>query len=257
LKPVQYYAVVTDEEDNGNVKLVWADVYHPDGSFKYEVPMSKIPKADADGDGVLDVVELVQNATAAGLVTFNASYTLADVVFELEKCTAELWRGQADLDYHQPAGNYRADYYVTDQNDNLVGPLSNLFLYVPVACCEFDFTNVNYGSVSISVNKWKAGDTDFTTPAFPTVRNIGNIPCKITINQTDMTFGKDVTGRWNVEFDARLGNAGTVVVYNPHQKVTLPDALPNCNTEEIDFSIHVIKGFGNKTGTMTLGCVPA
>ncbi|MEM3737479.1 MAG: hypothetical protein QXJ75_05295 [Candidatus Bathyarchaeia archaeon] len=252
-KTIQYFAVVTDAEDNGAVKLVWADVYHPDGSFKYEVPMSRIAKPPVE-----PVLALFDAAAAAGLVHYGPGEDYNSVRFQLEKCVADLWRGQADLDYHQPAGDYTVKVIAMDHNDNLSPELVNTFLYVPVAVCEFDFCTVNYGSVSVCKEKWVAGDKDFGTANFPTVRNVGNIACKIKIKQNDMGFGKDVTGTWNVKFDARLGSdPANGVYYNPEQEVILPNPLPNCNTEELDFSIHVIKGTGEHTGKMWLSCVPA
>jgi len=252
VKTVQNYDVVTDEEDNGNMKLVFADVYHPDGTPKYQVPMTKLPKPDS--------IALFEAAEAASLVWYDhavgQNFNYDDILFKLNKCTAEVWMGEADLDYHQMAGDYRVEVYCVD-NNNLSEPLINTFLYVPVACCEFDFTSVSYGSVRLSVNKWIAGDTNFETTNRPTVRNIGNVPCLITVRQDDMDFGQDSTGQWNIRFDAKLGNTGTTVAYNPYVTVTLPDPLDNCHTEELDFSIHIKKGFGERAGEMILGCTEA
>jgi hypothetical protein len=252
-KTVTYWAVVTDAEDNGNVGQVSAEVFHPDGTPKYQVPMHKVDKF---GLGIPEF----EAAVAADLVAFNPPYDAAEVLNELQKCTAEVWMGSADLDYHQMAGDYRVEVMAIDQNGNNSVPLINTFLYVPTACLEIDFDMVNYGSVAICKNKWIAGDTVWDTPIGPnpaTTRNIGNAAARIIIHQDDMGFGQDVTGAWNVEFDARLGSDPVnEVVYDPCTPTPLPNPLPRCNTDELDFSIHVKKGISGQsyTGTMTITC---
>ena len=267
-KIIQYFAVVTDTEDQGHVGQVYVDVYHPvnspeKGSFKYEVPFKMLPKDTAASKTL--VINLFKAADAAGLIHYDPPHTYTTVLNQLDKCTADLWMGEAHLSYHQPAGNYMVDAIAIDQNGNPSATLANTFLYVPVACCEIDFDSLNYGNVSICKDKWIAGDTVFNDPvgAAPapnpaTIRNIGNTHANISIHETDMGFGQDVTGMWNVEFDARLGsNPDNSVFFDPYQTVTLPNHLPYCNTDELDFSIHVKKGLSGTTyiGTKTISWV--
>lgn len=249
-KLIEYYAVVYDEEDNGNVKLAFADVFHPDGTFKYQVNYAKI---SLQSQGISKYTA----AVAAGLVKTGTGKTTASVLNDLEKGTAAVWRGEAYIDYCQMDGSYTVIVKAIDQNDNYSNELVNTFLYVPVACGEFDFTGFDYGNVSISRNVWRAGDTVFGTSAAPTVRNIGNTKIRIKINQTDMGFGQDVTGAWMVQFDARLGNTGGEPVYDPFTEITLPDVLDRSHLDELDFSIHVLKGTGSHSGDMTLGVTRA
>jgi hypothetical protein len=249
-KLIEYYAVVYDEEDNGGVKLAFADVFHPDGTFKYQVNFAKVSLQST-------AISIYQAAVAAGLVKVGTDKTTASVLTDLEKGTAALWRGEAYIDYCQMDGDYSVIVKAIDQNDNYSPELVNTFLYVPVACGEFDFISVDYGNVSINRNVWRAGDTIFGTTAAPTVRNIGNTKIRIKINQTDMGFGQDVTGAWMVKFDARLGNTGAEPIYDPFVEITLPDVLDRSHLEELDFSIHVLKGTGAHSGDMTLGVVKA
>ena len=263
-KPIQYFAVVWDNEDNGNVNVVAWDVYHPenawgDGSFKYQVMGEKITdKAEA--------VALFQKAMNAGLLKFNEGFDADTILTKyLEKGTAALWVGEGDLDYCQPAGNYQVEANAIDFNNNWATPLENTFEYMPVAAFELDFTKVNYGNVNINTHKWIAGDVDFGTADWPTIRNIGNTALQVTVEQDDMDLDKSLNG-WNVQWDARMGNDDAyTVVYKPFETVTLPNALPlgimpseevNPGVDELDFSIEVFKGTtGEKTGTMTLGAV--
>jgi hypothetical protein len=249
-KLIEYYAVVYDEEDNGNVKLAFADVFHPDGTFKYQVNFVKIVPQSTG-------ISKFNAAVAAGLVKVGTAKTAAEVLNDLNKGTAAVWRGEAYIDYCQMDGYYSVIVKAIDQNDNYSPELVNTFLYVPVACGEFDFTTLDYGSVAINRPVWRAGDTVFGSADKPTVRNIGNTKILVKINQSDMGFGQDVTGAWMVHFDARLGNVGAEPIYDPYVETTLPDVLDRSHLEELDFSIHIVKGTGAHSGDMTLGVVRA
>ncbi|MEM2866798.1 MAG: hypothetical protein QW098_06655 [Candidatus Hadarchaeales archaeon] len=250
-KTIQYWAVVTDPEGTATVEGVYVDVYHPDRSFKYEVILTKVNKECG--------IAAFQAAYQAGLITFADGHDYEEVLDELQECLADVWMGVADLDYHQMAGDYRVEAYAFDHSNNLSVPLVNTFLYVPCACCEFDFTSVDYGSVDVCTFKWIGGDNVFGTYDKPTVRNIGNVPCQIVVEQDDMGMGQDYNGNWNVEFGARLGWNGASVIYDPYDEVVLPDVLPNCNTQKLDFGIHVKKVLPPESyvGTMWLSCQPA
>jgi hypothetical protein len=269
LKMLQYFAVVTDVEEGGNVAQVFVDVFHPagvpapyststdprGGLFKYEIPFAKLGHSANE-------TAMVIAANNAHLIKFG-NYTMADVIFEMEKGTADLWFGQKEIDYEQPAGDYDVNAYAIDHNSNTSLVLHNTFLYVPTAGVEVDFTGINYGSVSLGVEKMIPGDTVWNTPIGmapspnpATVRNIGNTWAHVTIKESDLGLGKDGTGMWNVRFDARMGNDDENEVYfDPEETVTLPNYLPLSSQDELDLSIKVIKGFSGATysGTITIG----
>ncbi|MFC1947286.1 hypothetical protein ACFLXY_05115, partial [Chloroflexota bacterium] len=258
-KTICYYAVVTDEEDMGNVAQVFADVYHPMYSpmpygdevmggiqnlpyFKYEVPYTDL----GSGQPAIDIVNA---ANAAGLLTFNPSYDLADVLYELEKGTANLWYGCAEIDYEQPAGLYDVYVYAIDSNDGFSVPLWNQFEYMPVCGIEVDFSGIDFGSTNLGVEKMIPGDTiwnDPTTINEATVRNVGNVWTSVVVEFDDMGFGQQIDGTWNVQFDARMGSDNAYYVGNiyPYVPTTLPNALGLSMKDELDFSIKVIKGTG-------------
>jgi hypothetical protein len=247
---VDYFVVVTDAEENGNVQLVSVDVYHPDncwgdGSFKYQVMLDQLSKADG--------IAYFKAAASAGLIAYDSPFDYAEVLYELDKDTAAVWMGSGPLHYCQPAGDYGVTAFAVDHNNNPSIPFMNTFEYVPTAVLEFDFTDVNYGAVNIGVHKWISGDMVFGTADKPTVRNIGNVDAKVKIYQDDMGFGNS-QGVWNVKYDARMGSDNAYTVnYGPFEWITLPNALPRCELEELDFSIEIIKGFGAHTGVITLG----
>jgi hypothetical protein len=246
-KWLNYYGVVMDAENNGNVQMTYADVYHPDGTFKYQIHFTKLSKADG--------IAAFNAATPIGLLKIGPDAPdAAFVLNELNKETAAVWMGTAEIHYCQMDGNYRVDVRTVDMNQNPSAYLTNTFYYVPVTAAEYDFTAVNYGSVSMGAPAvWRAGDTLFSTgDGKPTVRNVGNTKLNIKINQSDMGFGKDVTGAWNVKFDARLGHTSVEPLYDPFTDHVLLDTLDRSHTDELDFSIHVLKGFDTHSGTMTL-----
>ena len=269
-KVICYFAVVTDEEDMGNVSQVFADVYHPIYSpepygpnvtggiqnlpyFKYEIPFCYFDTGDY-------AEAIVQQAYDAGLITFNSDYDIDDVLYELDKGTASLWFGYAEIDYEQPAGRYDVYVYGIDTDDGFSEPLWNQFEYMPVCGIEVDFTAIDFGSANLGVEKMIPGDTkwDILPPGInhATVRNVGNVWAHVKVMFDDMGLGQDVYDNWNVQYDARMGSNNAYYVGNimPYEWVTLPNALGLSMKDELDFSIKVIKGTGEYNGVITLDC---
>ncbi|WOF15930.1 VWA domain-containing protein [Methanoplanus sp. FWC-SCC4] len=266
-KEIEYYAIVFDEEDAGNVSVVAADVYHPDNELlantEYELKKYQINLKNIGNDD--EAKELVMDADAAGLINFKDGYSLkglnddsqdpeSSVLYYLNKGTADVWKGTAVIHYCQPAGEYLVSVRALDRNSNPSLPLNNIFYYRPVGGVEFDFVSVDYGNATVLENKWATGNTIFETgDGLPTVRNIGNIPVRIKIvRQDSMGFGITNNGEWDVKFDMRLGNSGEVETYypsyvnGPDVNVVLEDKLWMCHSEELDFSIHILKGFSGE-----------
>jgi hypothetical protein len=250
-KAVRFYAVVTDPEGVGTVASVYVDVYHPTGypccgSWKYQLKLNKLDKETCGIPSFLD-------AETENLIEYAEGHTYASVLDQLEECLAEVYMGEGFLDYHQPCGVYRADVKAYDNVGNPSDILSNEFEYCCVTAMEVDFEHIDYGSVQACHNKWVGGDKDFGTSTAPTVRNIGNTDVIICIEQDDMGLGKTLGEGWNVEYDARLGADGQHVIYDPEEQVCLPDVLYLCNTQKLDFSIHVKKSDpGTYSGHITL-----
>jgi len=276
MKMIEYYAVVTDEEDGGDLSQVFADVYHPVGSpepygpskiggvlyypyFKYEIPYRDLQT----GEGAISkdaAISIVNYAYARKLITFNKEYPIAEVIYELDKGTAHLWMGWAYIDYEQPAGKYDVYVWAVDTNNNPSIVLYNQFTYVAIAGIEVDFTSIDWGSVNLGKEKMIPGDLTWNSPAGinnATVRNIGNTFVSVQIGFSDMGFGQDVNGNWNVLFDARMGSDDQYYVgsIEPFAWYTLPNALNLSCKDELDLSILIIKGFGAHKGKITLGAV--
>jgi hypothetical protein len=253
-KEVHFWAVVTDPEGVETVSNVFVDVYHPagppeNGSFKYQLELLEVDQAAG--------ITAFENAWTGDLITFNTGHDYDSVLHQLQQGLARVYEGTQVLSYHQPAGDYQVKVKAYDLPGNPSVVLTNYFTYVAVTAMELDFTTVNYGTVQMSINKWIGGDQTFGTANLPTVRNVGNTNLQITIVQDDMGLG-DTSGEPNVIYDARLGANGVHAIYAPEQEVTLEDVLPLCNTQKLDFSIHVKKADpAPYSGSITLGAVYA
>jgi hypothetical protein len=279
--PIEFWAVVTDNPIT-DISVVSVDVYHPSGppeceSFKFQVILN--PYLDAFADGVIDSEEAAQAIEAfdmayyGGLVTLNEEFSYEDVVHELSQGEAWIWCGAYEMYYHQPAGWYWVDAFAIDAGPVAeVSHLINQFEYVAVTAAEFDFTSLNYGS--ITTDGVISGDSTFGTAA-PTMRNLGNTWLQVQVQQDDMGFGQSTTG-WNVAFDARVGSLtdrpqgsdGTFTVYDPAfakgptspdpgKWTTLPGVVHLCNTWKMDFSIHIYKAiYESYQGSLWLNVIP-
>ena len=259
-RTVGYYAVVTDPNGRETVSAVYADIWHPDGSFKYQIELSKIEEkqeALSRWDHAYDYHE--------DLITVNEDWALGlpvevtwweDVYDELNEQLAYLYYGEAVISYCQPGGYYCVGVRATDHCNLWSDYLCNRFWYIPTSAVEIDFGTIDYsqeGPVAVSYERWIGGDYIMGTSSKPTVRNIGNCPVELWVEQDHMGFAK--TGiEWNVMFNARLTADGDEVYYYPEEKVQIPGILDLCTMEKLDFSIHVLKGFPNidYSGTMDL-----
>jgi hypothetical protein len=250
-RTVGYYAVVNDPNGRETINDVYADVWHPDGSFKYQIELHKVEDQQ-------EAIGIWMHAWDyhPDLITVNEDWALGlpaevewweDVYHELVQDLCYMYRGFAEISYCQPGGWYCVGVRATD-HCNLWGDyLCNEFWYIPTSAVWIDFDVVDYsqeGPVAVSYERWIGGDYIFGTSNFPTVRNVGNCPVELYVEQDHMGFAQ-TNGEWNVMFNARLSAAGDEVYYYPEQFTRIPGILDLCTEEKLDFSIHVLKGFPN------------
>jgi hypothetical protein len=262
---VGYFAVVTDPQGVANVDRVYADIWHPDGQFKYQIELYPLGLTEAGYDKTIalekwahvtmhhsDLIKL-NDLWSAGLPPGITAWD--DIYDELNENLAYLYYGEAEISYCQPGGWYHVGVTAFDNNNNQASYLYNCFWYIPTSAVEIDFMTVNYGSVDVGTHKQIGGDMDMFTANKPTVKNIGNTPVELWVEQTDMGFGK-TSGIWNVEFDARMTADGEYVYYEPEEEVRIPGVLGLCTLEKLDFSILVHKAASGYTYTGTM-CLTA
>lgn len=263
---VGYYAVVTDDEGISTISHVYADVWHPDGQFKYQIELFPLGKQVG-----LDAFSHLLTCHD-DLITYNVPYFNNegiinyddDIEHELSQDLARVYYGEALISYCQPGGYYTVGVRAHDNFNAWSTYLYNYFWYIPTTAINIDFTKVDYGTAVISSWQWASGDQIMGTNAFPTIQNWGNTPVNLYVWQDDMNFGTTINqageAEWNVEFDARLGSNGQIYVYDPYEnedgnhKGNYFGQLGLCTLEKADFSIHVKKadpGF-TYTGNMCI-----
>lgn len=247
-RTIHFYAIVTAPGGPDAIDQVWADVFHPDGTFKYQIELKEKITDKSTAISIFDATK-----SNPSIVTYNTGHypnlpgdwediSRDEVLEELDQGRAYLWHGTADISYCQPAGLYRVDVVAKGFGDWNIwsDSLNNYFWYVPTTAIQIDFTEIDYGDVV--PYKWGQGghgDTDFGTPK-PTVRNVGNVPVELYVYQSDMLFGNDVKFRANL--GAPLPDRSNVVEYGPNTETRLPGILELCTLEKLDFEIYPMKG---------------
>jgi hypothetical protein len=262
---VGYYAVVSDDNGIDDIKFVYADVWHPDGEFKYQVVMEPVGFNELGEYSDVEALSLWDKVLACheDLITINDAWATTlpsttnattDIREELDQEEAYLYYGESPISYCQPGGWYSVGVTAFDTANHQSSYLYNRFWYIPVAAVDIDFNNVNYGSIEVGVRKQAGGDLDLTTTDHPTVRNIGNTRVELFVEQDDMDFGTDTDGIPNVHYEARMGGDGTYVTYDPEIEVKIPGILDLCTLDKLDFRITTDKGTNGVeyTGTMLL-----
>jgi hypothetical protein len=195
-------------------------------------------------------------AAGAGIPRCADGISAEAVRTGLEQGLLQVLSGPSDLAFDAAPGEYQVEATsgVTGAGQEF---LSQVFIYAPSACIEFDFNHIDYGTISLGIRSVADGDEDFETLGNATVRNSGNIPVRIQLEQDDMGIGKDSEGTWFISYTARLGLDGTEQEYLPEEQVTLPDLLPPGAISRLDFSILVRNGTGIHSGRFSIGCIGA
>jgi hypothetical protein len=294
-KPIKFWAIVWDSTYGKEAIVdVHVDVYHPDGppecgSHKYQVQMVKMEDADKLTVGIDAFTTAWDNGTISSECigenpVTKQPYTRSEILTQLQECSCDIYVGERDLYYEQPAGDYKVVVKATNHL-NEVTTLTNYMEYVATNAIELDFEALCFGQVNVCIDKQIDGDRIWADPPAlagnppkngATVRNIGNTLCQVTIHETDLYEIYDNNGNGilyealgvtetpegdvpNVEYDARLGDAtmNDKVYFDPCETVTLPGILEMSTKEKLDFSIHIKKHgtTGIWLGTMTVGCV--
>jgi hypothetical protein len=293
---ITFVAIVTDANGASNLTHVYADVTNPDGSFKFEVELTRVATDDS-------AVVAFDAAAAANMVAINTAITdpghnndavtKGEIDIALNQQTAYKYWGTYHFDNCQLAGTYGITINALN-TQTLVGSYSvdtagaaiqNWFQWMPLVAADFDFSYVNYGSVTMGLHKEKPGDNIWNgsandgSPA--TMRNIGNTYIFMTVKEDDMGLGAtqiDGVNTWNLNYDARLGDGdvttsglvtgyityvpttvkvgGTNAVLNAASGTPTYQILNLCSQVKVDFSIQVNKDLTpgtQKSGTMILG----
>jgi hypothetical protein len=270
---ITFAAIVTDANGVANLTHVYADIYNPDGSLKFEVELTRHITDDFS-------VTLFDAAYNDNMVTLNNGFTKAEIDDELNQQLAAKYWGTYHFDNCQLTGTYGITISAFN-TQTIVGTFSGSFEWMPLTAAEFDFNAVNYGNVTMGVHKQIGGNWIFDSvgaapsPSPATIRNIGNTYLRLTVKEDDMGLGTTVgsANLWNVIYDFRLGDGdiapGTTTGYTNYvpavikggnlagsASVSSLQILNLCATVKVDFSITVLKDITPgtpKSGNMIIG----
>jgi hypothetical protein len=268
---VKFYVVVGDPNGVDDISATYVKVYHPDGSFKFQldairpawtvIPYTGLIDMDGDCMGETPVPDALDMLDAQNRITYGfdpvrgETMTLGTLKYDLDHGKQLLVELVGEMDYHQPCGDYRVEAIAVDQGGKS-GILENFFFYISIVALRCDFTRVNWGNVNVCQWNVLYGDEDLSTPTKPTIQNIGNDPAKIELHFTEMVgdnFGKKI-----LDFDASmLGGHIELVACTPEVITDAagdPVVLPACTPTQIDFSVHPPTGTPEDTyrGRMTI-----
>jgi hypothetical protein len=255
-KTVKFYVVCGDPNGIPDLSAVYIKVYEIDGvTLKFQldaikpawtvIPWTGLVDMDGDCTGETPVPQALDELEAQGRITYGfdpvrgVNMDLGLLKYDIEHGKQILVELVGEMDYHQPAGQYKVEAIVVDQGGK-TGTLLNAFEYISIVALRIDFAAINWGTVNVSQWNVLYGDSDMGTPSKPTIQNIGNDPAKIELHATEMLgdvfqkkisdFDADMLGG-HVEFPACTPTVITDVT-------GIPVELPPCTPTQMDFSVH-------------------
>jgi hypothetical protein len=250
VKRVEYWMVVAVDPAAAEEPAVSAQLTLPNGTPRQTIMLNESPETGVSAVMAASDAQLL----SWGNDTNGAAFSFEDVENRLGASEASIWHGVIELEYYRDAGEYALAAGVTVGNETASTGSVTKITFLPAACCEYDFSVIDYGSVVLNTFASIPGDADFGTGDKPTVRNTGNLPLRVTIQQDAMGFSQDDAGLWPIEYGAMLGSNGSEVRYSPFETVILPDLLPVLSSQELTFSVRVTTGSGQGAGSLVLGC---
>lgn len=279
MKTVKFYVIVGDPNGVDDIASVDVTVRYDDGTEKFQlrairgtwtmIPWTGMIDMDGDCTGDTPIPDALAALEAQGRIAYGPGQDLGLVLHDLENGKQLLIELVGEMHYHQPSMDYTVEALATDAGGETSLPLVNTFFYMSIVALKIDFTMIDWQTVNISQWNYVLGDENMTTPARPTVQNVGNDPAKIqllasplvgvlhgkTIEEFDaeMDYKDPVTGaivqEGRIEF-----MAGAPTVITELADPTIPVLLPPCTPTQIDFSVHPPYGTIEDTyqGTMTI-----
>jgi hypothetical protein len=193
-------------DSTSNPLVVDWEVYHPDGTLKFQVPARRY----ADCAGPLGMFDA---AVATGQITRSAigqpdaldPDTLLNLCTQSEKF---LYYGAFPISKHQPWGEYTI---VGTAEDNFGSDSIEYKINVlPFYDLRADFTEVSWPALTRDAHKRVGGDVALNTPARPTVVNRGNAGITVEVEYDVMCLvgfeSQCTVDRKNIDaFDAAFG----------------------------------------------------
>lgn len=264
-KWLKSYSVIRDPNGRDDIVNVYVDVYHPDGTFKYQRHAVKVTDP-------LEIENALNKGVESGELTAAQKTELLEELGNLED--AYMYVADLDMDYHQIHGKYKVACWATDRASNNGAKLDSYFWWVKTPVLEIDFEDgIDFGEITPCVEKMIAGDYTIDVPPDPTpffpppsVKNEGNCELKLSVKSKRMigtTNTKIIT-----DFDTKLADPNGIdeqkILYSAPadgswsalQTFNFPLRL--CHTDKICFSAHAQLGLPSDTytGELNISAVP-
>ena len=253
---VYIFAVVTDADGISDISEVTYSVTGPCGEFYKEGCMGEW------GD-----FSNVVAAEDAKLIYWASNFDLADAEFELDtSCpTAKIYSAEIEIGYCDPAGSYTVEINALDLGGLKACPLVNKFVMTRLACCDCDFTEINWNTIKQGGHQVVPGDEDMSTPDRPTVENKGNVDVWVKVTEDPLTDAAGV--EWTTSlcgcpyyiYDAQILNQDSPVYFYPNEPITLNGYIERCEMDGLCFSLEILNPMpaGDYTGKVYIECVDA
>jgi len=274
---VKFYVIVGDPNGVDDVASVDVTVRYDDGTEKFQlravrgtwtmIPWTGMIDMDGDCTGETPIPAALAALEAQGRIAYGPGQDLSSVLYDLENGKQLLIELVGEMDYHQPSMDYTVEAVGTDAGSDTGDPLVNTFFYMSIVALKIDFTMIDWQTVNISQWNYVLGDENMTTPARPTVQNVGNDPAKIQLHASALTgvaFGKTIE-EFDAEMDCKDPVTGAIlqegrIEFLACVPTVIADAtgapvlLPPCTPTQIDFSVHPPYGTVEDLyqGTMTI-----
>lgn len=197
---------LADPNSASNPLVVDFEVYHPDGSLKFQVPASRYVNCNGPSGMFSAAVQTGQIAQAS----IGTAQTLnTDTMLNL--CTQGvkfLYYGAFPISKHQPWGEYQI--VANAEDDFGADTLEYNINVLPFYDLRTDFTSVDWPVLTRNAHKRVIGDFELNTPSRPTVVNRGNAGIAIGVVFDEMCLvgfeSQCNVDRKNIdEFDSAFG----------------------------------------------------
>ncbi len=136
-----------------------------------------------DADGCDDVTEVV--AMIEGPDVVSDSPVVLSMVSRDDATGRAIFTGRFNMSFYYRSGEYRVNVTAVDK-EGLRGYNSTSIFYLTAIGLALDTDMVTFGSLYPGEGCEVEGDDDMSTPACPTVWNIGNVAIDIEVNGTSM-----------------------------------------------------------------------
>lgn len=211
------------DKNNNVIQEVWADVYHPDGSFKLQVYGELVPCSPESAPALVPGSAMWQSAVNTGQVAPSAitDPSLRGMVDLCQQQQKDFYRIVWPISKEQMCGKYKV--VVKAQSSN--GTAHKSF-YLDVQCfihLEVDFDAVDFGTINTNQSALVTGNTlmepvgtaSLTGPVLPSVRNIGNTGMRVGVRFYRMSNGNQVNPKYITQFDAKFAKYGAPYIIDP------------------------------------------